>query len=69
MGRLAPEIKEMVYDAIFAALAPLVISREVQSAIYLHCDDVIAADLIDAMRDTVWTDRFDALQAGERANG
>ena len=68
-GRLAPEIKEMVYDAIFAALASLVISREVQGAIYLHCDDVITADLINAMRDTVWADRFDALQAGERANG
>ena len=68
-GRLAPETKEMVDDAIFAALASLVISREVQGAIYLHCDDVIAADLIDAMRDTIWTDRFDAIQAGEQANG
>ena len=68
-GCLAPETKEIVDDAIFAALAPLMTSREVQSAIYFHCDDVIAADLIDALRDTVWTDRFDALQAGEHANG
>ena len=67
--RLAPETKETVYDAIFAALAPLTTSREVRSAIYFHCDDVIAADLIDALRDTVWTDQFDALQAGEPANG
>ena len=66
---LAPETKEIVDDAIFAALAPLATSREVQSAIYFHCDDVIAADLIDALRDTVWTDQFDALQAGEPANG
>lgn len=66
---LALETKEIVDDAIFAALAPLATSREVQSAIYFHCDDVIAADLIDALRDTVWTDRFDALQAGEPANG
>jgi hypothetical protein len=68
-GFLAPETKLIVDDAIFAALASLVISREVQGAIYLHCDDVIAADLIDAMRDTIWTDRFDAIQAGEQANG
>ena len=66
---LAPETKELVYDAVFAALAPLTTSREVQSAIYFHCDDVITADLIDAMRDTVWTDQFDALQAGEAAHG
>ena len=68
-GFLAPKTKFIVDDAIFAALAPLTTSREVQSAIYFHCDDVIASDLIDALRDTVWTDRFDALQAGERKNG
>jgi hypothetical protein len=68
-GSLAPETKGMVEDAIFAALAPLVTSREVRGAIYLHDDEVITADLIQAIRDTVWTERFAALQVGGRANG
>jgi hypothetical protein len=68
-GLLAPETKMVVDDAIFAALAPLATSREVQSAIYFHCDEVITADLIQAIRDTVWTERFAALKAGGRANG
>ena len=68
-GNLAPETKLIVDDAIFAALAPLVTSRELRGAILLHDDDVIANDLTQAIRDTVWTERFAALQAGERANG
>ena len=68
-GSLAPETKGMVEDAIFAALAPLATSREVRWAIYSGTDGVIIADLIQALRDTVWTERFAALQAGEHANG
>ena len=55
----------MVEDAIFAALAPLVTSREVRWAIYPGTDGVIIADLRQALRDTVWTERFAALQAGD----
>jgi hypothetical protein len=68
-GSLSPETKGVVEDAIVAALAPLVTSREVRGAIYLHDDEVITADLIQAIRETVWTERFAALQVGGRANG
>jgi hypothetical protein len=68
-GSLSRETNGMVEDAIFAALAPLVTSREVRWAIYPGSDDAIIADLIWAIRETVWTERFDALQAGEHANG
>jgi hypothetical protein len=68
-GKLAPETRMILDDAIFAALAPLVTSRELRSAIGSGDDDVIAYDLEQAIRDIVWAAHFDAIQAGGRANG